>query len=153
MTLVFIKLCTLNQNFVLWELVVKKTTMDFPLHKVRDSISKKKNTCVTLLKRGRNAWITERCSWSQKFELHVSFDRLPLPSRHNAPPAAHSPSPGWKSIHPHTVIWVLYMKQKISLQSLSSDCPHQNNKTTLEIPRCWNTTSIVLLNQFNDSPF
>lgn len=41
MTLVFIKLCTLNWNFVLWELVIKKTTMDFPLHKVKDFYLKK----------------------------------------------------------------------------------------------------------------
>lgn len=59
MTLVFIKLCTLNWNFVLWELVIKKTTMDFPLHKVKDFYLKKNNVCVTLLKRGCSVWITQ----------------------------------------------------------------------------------------------
>lgn len=147
MTLVFIKLCTLNWNFVLWELVIKKTTMDFPLHKVKDFYLKKKQRVRYIIEERLQCMNhTKRCSWSQKFKLDVLFDRLPNPWRNNAPPAAHSPSHGWKSIHPRMsfelVIWCRKSLCSLSLLTALVRIIKPNWKSQ----RHWNTISVVILN-------
>lgn len=133
MTLVFIKLCTLNWNFVLWELVIKKTTMDFPLHK--GLLCQKNNACVTLLKRGCSVWITQNGALGHRSLNWMSYLTGYLTPEGQCSSSCTQPFTRME-IHPSThVIWARDIMQKISLQSLSSDCPRQNNKTKLEIPK------------------